>query len=171
MKEKLYVGPKVRLLREQSALTLEACQMKPDRLLVCDMPGYERGRDSLPVLYLLHGIGGDENEWPRGGTPEVILDNLYADKKLVPMIVVMPNGRASYDDGIPLATRISHFSFRMSTPLAPLEHLIQRVVGHMAEIDRRIQAAEVGGEAAHALELRIEDVQRSFVARPSASAW
>ena len=49
------------------------------------------------MLYLLHGIGGDENEWPRGGAPDVILDNLYADKKLVPMIVVMPNGRAGKD--------------------------------------------------------------------------
>ena len=43
------------------------------------------------------GIGGDEGEWPRGGKPDVILDNLYADKKAVPMIVVMPNGRASKD--------------------------------------------------------------------------
>ncbi len=50
-----------------------------------------------PVLYLLHGIGGDENEWGRGGAPDVILDNLYAEKKAVPMIVVMPNGRASKD--------------------------------------------------------------------------
>src|SRR5207248_11484789 len=40
---------------------------------------------------------GDENEWPRGGAPDVILDNLYADEKAVPMIVVMPNGRASKD--------------------------------------------------------------------------
>lgn len=39
----------------------------------------------------------------------------------------MPNGGASYDYGVPLATRISHFSFRMSSPLAPLEQLIQRV--------------------------------------------
>ena len=48
-------------------------------------------------MYLLHGIGGDENEWARGGSPNVILDNLYADKKAVPMIVVMPNGRAAKD--------------------------------------------------------------------------
>jgi enterochelin esterase-like enzyme len=59
-------------------------------------PGYSKGKQ-YPVLYLLHGIGGDENEWPRGGAPDVILDNLYADKKAVPMIVVMPNGRASKD--------------------------------------------------------------------------
>src|SRR5215468_3560118 len=59
-------------------------------------PGYSKD-NQYPVLYLLHGIGGDENEWARGGAPDVILDNLYADKKAVPMIVVMPNGRASKD--------------------------------------------------------------------------
>lgn len=57
-------------------------------------PGYS-SEIKYPVLYLLHGIGGDENEWTRHGAPDVILDNLYADKKLVPMIVVLPNGRAS----------------------------------------------------------------------------
>jgi enterochelin esterase-like enzyme len=59
-------------------------------------PGYTKDK-KYPVLYLLHGIGGDENEWVRGGSPDVILDNLYADKKAVPMIVVLPNGRASKD--------------------------------------------------------------------------
>ncbi len=59
-------------------------------------PGYTKDQ-KYPVLYLLHGIGGDENEWARGGTPDVILDNLYADKKTVPMVVVLPNGRASKD--------------------------------------------------------------------------
>jgi enterochelin esterase-like enzyme len=59
-------------------------------------PGYSKDK-KYPVLYLLHGIGGDENEWTRGGSANVILDNLYADKKAVPMIVVLPNGRASKD--------------------------------------------------------------------------
>lgn len=59
-------------------------------------PGYSMDR-KYPVLYLLHGIGGDESEWVRGGVPNVILDNLYADKLAVPMIVVMPNGRAATD--------------------------------------------------------------------------
>ena len=59
-------------------------------------PGYSPDQ-KYPVLYLLHGIGGDENEWGRGGAPDAILDNLIADKKAVPMIVVMPNGRASKD--------------------------------------------------------------------------
>src|SRR5438045_8067046 len=57
-------------------------------------PGYSPDR-KYPVLYLLHGIGGDEHEWTRGGKANVILDNLYADKKAVPMIVVLPTGRAS----------------------------------------------------------------------------
>jgi enterochelin esterase-like enzyme len=62
-------------------------------------PGYTKDK-KYPVLYLLHGIGGDENEWPRGGAPDVILDNLYADKKLVPMIVVMPNGTVDMGKGV-----------------------------------------------------------------------
>ncbi len=59
-------------------------------------PGYSKDQ-KYPVLYLLHGIGGDENEWARGGVADVILDNLLADKKIVPMIVVLPNGRAAKD--------------------------------------------------------------------------
>jgi enterochelin esterase-like enzyme len=50
------------------------------------------------VLYLLHGIGGDETEWQRFAKPNVILDNLLADGKVAPMIVVMPNGRAQKND-------------------------------------------------------------------------
>lgn len=60
-------------------------------------PGYSKNK-KYPVLYLLHGIGGDEKEWLNGGKPQVILDNLYAAGKLEPMIVVMPNGRAMKDD-------------------------------------------------------------------------
>ncbi|MEZ6055933.1 MAG: alpha/beta hydrolase-fold protein [Planctomycetaceae bacterium] len=59
-------------------------------------PGYNKDQQ-YPVLYLLHGIGGDEHEWVRHGSPDVILDNLFADKQAVPMIVVMPNGRASQE--------------------------------------------------------------------------
>lgn len=67
------------------------------RALLYTPPGYNR-KSMYPVLYLLHGIGGDEKEWLRGANPQVILDNLYAEKKLEPMIVVMPNGRAMKDD-------------------------------------------------------------------------
>lgn len=67
------------------------------KTLVYTPPGYS-AKGQYPVLYLLHGIGGDETEWQRQGAPEAILDNLYADKKLVPMIVVLPNGRAQQND-------------------------------------------------------------------------
>lgn len=67
------------------------------KTLVYTPPGYSK-KNKYPVLYLLHGIGGDEKEWLKGGNPQLILDNLYADGKIVPMIVVMPNGRAMKDD-------------------------------------------------------------------------
>jgi enterochelin esterase-like enzyme len=67
------------------------------KTLIYTPPGYSADK-KYPVLYLLHGIGGDEKEWFNGGQPQVILDNLYADKKVEPMIVVLPNGRAAKDD-------------------------------------------------------------------------
>lgn len=67
------------------------------RALIYTPPGFSR-QHKYPVLYLLHGIGGDEKEWLNGGTPQIILDNLYANGKIEPMIVVMPNGRAMKDD-------------------------------------------------------------------------
>ncbi|MDR0542528.1 MAG: hypothetical protein LBH19_10025 [Dysgonamonadaceae bacterium] len=67
------------------------------RTLVYLPPGYSKSK-KYPVLYLLHGIGGDEYEWYRGGRPDIILDNLYADGKLAEMIVVLPNGRAMKGD-------------------------------------------------------------------------
>lgn len=67
------------------------------KALVYTPPGFSK-KTKYPVLYLLHGIGGDEKEWLNGGHPEVILDNLYAEGKIKPMIVVMPNGRAMKDD-------------------------------------------------------------------------
>ena len=67
------------------------------KTLVYLPPGYSASM-KYPVLYLLHGIGGDEEEWHKHGHPEVILDNLIADKKTVPIIVVLPNGRAQAND-------------------------------------------------------------------------
>lgn len=67
------------------------------KALIYTPPGYSKQK-RYPVLYLLHGIGGDEKEWLNGGHPQVILDNLLAEGKITPMIVVMPNGRAMKDD-------------------------------------------------------------------------
>ena len=62
------------------------------RLSVYTPAGYEKGKDKLPVLYLLHGSGGDEDAWVDLGRTCQILDNLIAEGKAKPMIVVMPNG-------------------------------------------------------------------------------
>lgn len=67
------------------------------RMQVYTPPGYSSER-KYPVLYLLHGIGGDENEWVGACSPHIILDNLIADGKTEPMILVMPNGRAQKND-------------------------------------------------------------------------
>ncbi len=67
------------------------------KTMVYTPPGFDK-KKKYPVFYLLHGIGGDHLEWFKGAKPQNILDNLYADGKIEPMIVVMPNGRAMKDD-------------------------------------------------------------------------
>jgi len=63
------------------------------KMVVYLPPGYSKDV-KYPVLYLLHGAGDDETGWRKKGAADAILDNLHADKKVVPMIVVMPNGFA-----------------------------------------------------------------------------
>ena len=63
------------------------------KMVVWLPPGFSKDK-KYPVFYLLHGAGDDETGWSKKGAAAVILDNLYADKKIVPMIVVMPNGFA-----------------------------------------------------------------------------
>ena len=67
------------------------------KMQVYTPPGYSAEK-KYPVLYLLHGIGGDETEWQRFARPDMLLDNLLAEGKAKPMIVVMPNGRAQKND-------------------------------------------------------------------------
>ncbi|MDE6085479.1 MAG: esterase, partial [Muribaculaceae bacterium] len=61
------------------------------RMTIYTPAGYEKGKN-YPVLYLLHGAGGDENAWSELGRAAQILDNLIATGKAEPMIVVMTNG-------------------------------------------------------------------------------
>jgi enterochelin esterase-like enzyme len=62
------------------------------RITIYTPAGYEKSTESYPVLYLLHGMGGDEEAWIALGRTSQILDNLIARGKAKPMIVVMPNG-------------------------------------------------------------------------------
>jgi enterochelin esterase-like enzyme len=66
-------------------------------MLVYTPPGYSADK-KYPQLYVLHGIGGNEREeWTRQGVAHVVLDNLIADEKIEPMVVVFPNGNATAD--------------------------------------------------------------------------
>jgi len=67
------------------------------RLTIYTPPGYESSKANYPVLYLLHGAGGDEEAWIALGRTAQIMDNLIAQGKVKPMIVVMPNGNVSQD--------------------------------------------------------------------------
>jgi enterochelin esterase-like enzyme len=67
-------------------------------LVVYTPPGYETSAEAYPVLYLLHGAGGDERSWMERGQAQVILDNLIAEGRLDPLVVVMPYGFASERD-------------------------------------------------------------------------
>lgn len=62
------------------------------RLSVYTPAGYSTSKEKLPVMYLLHGMGGDETAWLELGRTSQILDNLIAKGKCKPMIVVMTNG-------------------------------------------------------------------------------
>lgn len=62
------------------------------RMFVWTPPGYIQDSKKLPVLYLMHGGGDNDTNWPGQGKAGWILDNLFAEKKIVPMVVVMPDG-------------------------------------------------------------------------------
>jgi len=62
------------------------------RMHVYTPPGYDGGTQRYPVLYLLHGGGDEDSGWSTVGRAGFILDNLIAEKKAEPMLVVMPNG-------------------------------------------------------------------------------
>lgn len=75
------------------------------RMFIYTPPGYDKSKKSYPVLYLLHGAGGDEEGWISRGRANYILDNLIATGKAVPMIIVVTNGNPS-TAGAPLERSI-----------------------------------------------------------------
>lgn len=81
------------------------------RLTVYTPAGYETSGKNYPVLYLLHGMGGDENAWSELGRACQILDNMIAAGTVRPMIVVMPNGNVD----MPAAPGESHLGLNPPT--------------------------------------------------------
>src|SRR6185312_11238719 len=66
-----------------------------ERFVVYLPPGYFKSTFRYPVLYLVHGSGDTPDSWTNAGHANLILDNLIADGKAKPMIVVMPAGHAA----------------------------------------------------------------------------
>jgi len=85
------------------------------RLTVYTPPGYESSKEKYPVLYLLHGMGGDEDAWPTLGRVSQIMDNLIAAGKAKPMIVVMPNGHTS-NSATPGSSEKGEYPIQFATP-------------------------------------------------------
>jgi enterochelin esterase-like enzyme len=98
------------------------------KMMVYTPPGYSKEK-KYPVLYLLHGGGDDETAWQKKGSADVILDNLLADRKVVPMIVVMPNGFART---VPADDKDKDKGKRRRSDVAAFEKdLLQDVVPHV----------------------------------------
>lgn len=111
------------------------------RMTVYTPAGYERG-GRYPVLYLLHGAGGDEEAWTTLGRAAQILDNLIACGKAKPMIVVMPNGNANsdaapgeWDKGMYKPTFMGH---QASKPVASTEESFKDIVSYVDKNYRTI---------------------------------
>ncbi|CAA9194656.1 hypothetical protein FLA105534_00246 [Flavobacterium bizetiae] len=107
-------------------------------------------KKKYPVLYLLHGIGGDEKEWLKEGNPQIILENLYAEGKIESMIVVMPNGRAMKDDSasgnIMAADKVQAFSVFEQDLLKDLIPFIQKKYPVIKDREHRaIAGLSMGG--------------------------
>lgn len=117
------------------------------RALVYLPPDYSAD-ERYPVLYLLHGIGGDEEEWNRGANPQAILDNLIADGRAVPMVVVMPNGRAQPNDraeGNVMATAPAFGNFEQDLLVDLIPFIEQRYSVRTDRDGRGLAGLSMGG--------------------------
>ena len=115
------------------------------RAFIYTPPNYERSTARLPVLYLLHGGDGDETVWTQFGRANLILDNLIADKRAAPMVVVMPFAYAyPWHAGVPADKQRADFQKDLLTDLIPFVQSNYRV---SADRDHRALAGlSMGGD-------------------------
>ena len=100
------------------------------RLTVYTPAGYEKSKTRYPVVYILHGIGGDEDAWVTQGRATQILDNLIAQGKAKPMIAVFTNGNIS-QEAAPLENSMGYVNPTMSLPQTmegTFEHAFPEIV-------------------------------------------
>ena len=112
------------------------------RLQVWTPAGYEKSDDKLPVLYLVHGGGDTDVSWPGVGAAGLILDNLMAEGKMEPMVVVMPNGTIEVPGGDMMA-EVPLFAQDMITSIIPFIEDNYRVYTDQAH--RAMAGLSMGG--------------------------
>ncbi|NLT65849.1 MAG: esterase family protein, partial [Acidobacteria bacterium] len=128
-------------------ITYNSKSIGVDRKAVVYTPPNYNPEQKYPVLYLMHGIGGNETHWTALCAADRVLDNLIAEKKAVPMIVVMPNGRATADP--PSRNIMSDFNYYAFFEKDLLQDLMPYIESHYsvrADRDyRAIAGLSMGG--------------------------
>ena len=137
------------------------------RMSVYTPYGYDaKSRKKYPVLYLLHGGGGDEDAWAVLGRAVQILDNLIEQGKAVPMIVVMPNGNpnqyASPELQIPVKTDIKRYENNFDNYDSMVADIVPFIESHYNVIKKRearaVAGLSMGGGQSFYIGLRNIDV-------------
>ncbi|MBN2062301.1 MAG: esterase family protein [Deltaproteobacteria bacterium] len=111
------------------------------KAVVYTPPNYDPDK-KYPVLYLMHGIGGNETHWTTLCSANKILDNLIADKKAVPMIIVMPNGRATAEP--PSSNFMADFNYYANLEPDLLNDLMPYIRSHYSVYTDRDHQALTG---------------------------
>jgi enterochelin esterase-like enzyme len=119
------------------------------RVQVYTPPGYHKSKQRYPVLYLFHGSGDNDATWTELGRANIILDNLLAENKAMPMIVVMPDGHpiAGRITGVPgpemIQRNVEAFANDVLTGVMPLVEKEYRVINKRQS--RAVAGLSMGG--------------------------
>jgi enterochelin esterase-like enzyme len=123
-------------------ITYNSKSIGVDRKAVVYTPPNYDPKQKYPVLYLMHGIGGNETHWSTLCAANKVLDNLIADKKAVPMIIVMPNGRATAEP--PSSNIMADFNFYAFFEKDLLQDLMPYIESHYSAMTDRDHRAITG---------------------------